>query len=147
MLCAARWALQEFGASSSVSNGEIVGIGQTPATCTHSFLHLFMLKNGRCYSRIGTISTAINVLDPQATTPIWINDADASPIMILLRGESGRRWSNCSNWISSQRTRILLFQYYGALCFHPKSKQGQWYEVTSHVKPSGKSLQDLAVVR
>ena len=121
------------------------------------------------HSRIRTISTAINVLEPQATTPIRMNDTDASPIInvyhhisiLLSRGEDkagGGGGIAVTGSHSRSITAVIAADEdpsiedcssptaHFAFTQNPNKKSGAKL-VIKHVKPSGKSLQVLAVVR
>jgi hypothetical protein len=114
------------------------------------------------HSRIRTISTAIHVLEPQATTPIPMDDINASAIImvyhhisiLLSRGKVIAVTGSHSDFLTAviaadedpsieDRSRATT---HFALTQNPNKKSGTKL-VIKLVKPSGKSLQDLAVVR
>ena len=121
------------------------------------------------HSCIRTISTAINVLNPQAITPILMDDINALPnikvfhhISILLSHGEDKRGRGGVIAVTGSHSGFLTAVItvdedpsiedcsrataHFALTQNPNKKSGMKL-VIKHIKPSGKSLQDLAVVR
>jgi hypothetical protein len=120
----------------------------------------------RLHSRIRTLSTAINALEPQVATPIRMNDIDASPIInvyhhisiLLSRGEEkagGGGVIAVTGSHSRSLTAVIAVDEDPSVedssttahfAFTQNPKSGTELCI-KQVQPSGRSLQDLAVVR
>ena len=116
----------------------------------------------RLHSRIRTLSTAINALEPQVAAPIRMNDVDASPIInvyhhisiLLSRGEEkvgGGGVIAVTGSHSRSLTAVIAVDEDPSVEDSSTTAQNLNKSGTElcikQVQPSGRSLQDLAVVR
>ena len=120
------------------------------------------------HSRIRTLSTAINALEPQVATPIRMNDTDASPIInvyhhisILLSCGEEKAGGGGVIAVTGSHSRSLTAviavdedpsvedcsSTTAHFAFTQNPNKSGTKLLIKHVKPSGKSLEDLAVVR